>query len=271
MALLFALAAGRWACSTDRPYDVVLRMWGGVAAIRCLPRPDVSFIGSILERSGSASDMRRRPKCCEARAGALAVSVMGWAPSWPRPCTVGAAVVTSRSSRCRRCCLGLRQAARHRDHRLGGTRYNPRRPSCSWLMAEMLVTSAGTLSWRPPCLARALGPVLIYIIIVAIVRPEKAAAGPEYWPQSRGALVRAVAGTVPHDRAEVIVTAPSSPAGPRRRERRRRRVRLSSSPPERGNEDAHANEAMWSRPRERPRVPDHLGATGSRTCRVWAR
>ena len=39
-------------------YDIVLRMWGGVAADPVLASiPMFIFMGSILERSGSAADM----------------------------------------------------------------------------------------------------------------------------------------------------------------------------------------------------------------------
>jgi len=75
MALLFALAG--WflgVFSIIGIYDVVLRMWGGVAADPVLASiPMFIFMGTILERSGSAMDMLRGteapPKTERASAG----------------------------------------------------------------------------------------------------------------------------------------------------------------------------------------------------------
>ena len=59
MALLFAIVG--WMLGVFNLiglYDVVLRMWGGVAADPVLASiPMFIFMGSILERSGSAADM----------------------------------------------------------------------------------------------------------------------------------------------------------------------------------------------------------------------
>ncbi len=59
MALLFALAGSLLGVfSLNGLYNVVVRMWGGVAADPVLASiPMFIFMGSILERSGSAMDM----------------------------------------------------------------------------------------------------------------------------------------------------------------------------------------------------------------------
>ncbi|MGF7473744.1 TRAP transporter large permease subunit, partial [Salmonella enterica subsp. enterica serovar Minnesota] len=59
-------------------YDLVLRMWGGVAADPVLASiPMFIFMGSILQRSGSAKDMLGATEILLKRVpGGLAVAVM---------------------------------------------------------------------------------------------------------------------------------------------------------------------------------------------------
>ena len=98
MALLFALAG--WALGVFNLiglYDVVLRMWGGVAADPVLASiPMFIFMGSVLERSGSAMDMLKATEVLLKRVpGALAVAVMVMGTILAAPIgVVGAAVVT---------------------------------------------------------------------------------------------------------------------------------------------------------------------------------
>ena len=98
MALLFALAG--WALGVFNIlglYDIVLRMWGGVAADPVLASiPMFILMGSILERSGSAADMLKATEVLLRRVpGALAVAVMVMGTILAAPIgVVGAAVVT---------------------------------------------------------------------------------------------------------------------------------------------------------------------------------
>ena len=196
MALLFALAG--WLLGVFNLiglYDVVLRMWGGVAADPVLASiPMFIFMGSILERSGSASDMLKATEVLLKRVpGALAVSVMVMGTILAAPIgTVGAAVVTLSV-------IALPQMlASGYDKRLAigtiasaGTLGILIPPAIMLVvMAEMLVTSAGTLFLAATMPGFVLsGLFLIYIIIVAILRPEKAPPlAPEYWPQTRTAF-----------------------------------------------------------------------------------
>ena len=98
MALIFALAG--WLLGVFSMIglsDVVLRMWGGVAADPVLASiPMFIFMGSILERSGSAMDMLKATEVLLRRVpGALAVAVMVMGTILAAPIgVVGAAVVT---------------------------------------------------------------------------------------------------------------------------------------------------------------------------------
>jgi TRAP-type mannitol/chloroaromatic compound transport system permease large subunit len=99
LALAFALAGSLLVGVFDLGglYNVVLRMWGGVAADPVLASiPMFIFMGSILERSGSASDMLKATEVILRRVpGALAVAVMVMGTILAAPIgTVGAAVVT---------------------------------------------------------------------------------------------------------------------------------------------------------------------------------
>jgi tripartite ATP-independent transporter DctM subunit len=193
MALAFALIG--WMLGVFNLiglYDVVLRMWGGVAADPVLASiPMFIFMGSILERSGSAADMLKATEVLLKRVpGALAVAVMVMGTILAAPIgTVGAAVVTLSV-------IALPQMlASGYDKRLAigtiasaGTLGILIPPAIMLVvMAEMLVTSAGTLFLAATMPGFVLsGLFLIYIIIVAILQPKKAPRlAPEYWPQSR--------------------------------------------------------------------------------------
>jgi tripartite ATP-independent transporter DctM subunit len=168
-------------------------MWGGVAADPVLASiPMFIFMGSILERSGSAADMLKATEVLLRRVpGALAVAVMVMGTILSAPIgTVGAAVVTLSV-------IALPQMlASGYDKRLAigtiasaGTLGILIPPAIMLVvMAEMLVTSAGTLflaATMPGFLLSGL--FLIYIIAVAIIRPSKAPKlPPDHGPQTRG-------------------------------------------------------------------------------------
>jgi tripartite ATP-independent transporter DctM subunit len=194
MALLFALAG--WTLGVFNLlglYDIVLRMWGGAAADPVLASiPMFIFMGSILERSGSAADMLKATEVLMRRVpGALAVAVMVMGTILSAPIgTVGAAVVTLSV-------IALPQMlAAGYDKRLAigtiasaGTLGILIPPAIMLVvMAEMLVTPAGTLflaATMPGFLLSGL--FLIYIIAVAIFRPSKAPKlPPDHGPQTRG-------------------------------------------------------------------------------------
>ncbi|MGH7414432.1 MAG: TRAP transporter large permease [Candidatus Rokuibacteriota bacterium] len=194
MALLFALAG--WALGVFNLigiYDVVLRMWGGVAADPVLASiPMFIFMGSILERSGSASDMLKATEILLRRVpGALAVAVMVMGTILAAPIgVVGAAVVTLSV-------IALPQMlASGYDKRLAigtiasaGTLGILIPPAIMLVvMAEMLVTSAGALFLAATMPGFVLsGLYLLYIIAVAIFQPSKAPKLPkDHGPQTRG-------------------------------------------------------------------------------------
>src|SRR5512145_1087042 len=173
-------------------YDVVLRMWGGVAADPVLASiPMFIFMGSVLERSGSASDMLKATEVLLRWVpGALAVAVMVMGTILAAPMgVVGASVVTLsvialpemlRTGYDKRLAIGTIASA--------GTLGILIPPAIMLVvMAEMLVTSAGTLflaATMPGFLLSGL--FLIYIIVVAIVRPSKAPKlPPDHGPQTR--------------------------------------------------------------------------------------
>jgi len=194
MALLFALAG--WSLGVFNLiglYDVVLRMWGGVAADPVLASiPMFIFMGSILERSGSAMDMLKATEVMLKRVpGALAVAVMVMGTILAAPIgVVGAAVVTLSV-------IALPQMlASGYDKRLAigtiasaGTLGILIPPAIMLVvMAEMLVTSAGALFLAATMPGFVLsGLYLLYIVAVAIFQPSKAPKlPPEYGPQTRG-------------------------------------------------------------------------------------
>jgi tripartite ATP-independent transporter DctM subunit len=194
MALLFALAG--WALGVFNLiglYDIVLRMWGGVAADPVLASiPMFIFMGSILERSGSAADMLKATEVMLKRVpGALAVAVMVMGTILAAPIgVVGAAVVTlsvialpqmMASGYDKRLAIGTIASA--------GTLGILIPPAIMLVvMAEMLVTSAGALFLAATMPGFVLsGLYLLYILAVSILQPKKAPKlPPEYGPQSRG-------------------------------------------------------------------------------------
>ena len=218
-------------------YDVVLRMWGGVAADPVLASiPMFIFMGSILERSGSAMDMLKATEVLLKRVpGALAVAVMVMGTILAAPIgVVGAAVVTLSV-------IALPQMlASGYDKRLAigtiasaGTLGILIPPAIMLVvMAEMLATSAGALFLAATMPGFVLsGLYLIYIIAVAILQPGKAPKlPPDYGPQTRGEFWTAVwRGLFPMTALMVIVIGSifAGWATPDR-ERRRRRVRLDA-------------------------------------------
>jgi tripartite ATP-independent transporter DctM subunit len=193
MALLFGLIG--WSLGVFNMiglYDIVLRMWGGVAADPVLASiPMFIFMGSILERSGSAMDMLKATEVMLKRVpGALAVAVMVMGTILAAPIgTVGAAVVTLsvialpqmlQSGYDKRLSIGTIASA--------GTLGILIPPAIMLVvMAEMLVTSAGALFLAATMPGFVLsGLYLLYIIGVAIFQPAKAPKlPPEYGPQNR--------------------------------------------------------------------------------------
>jgi tripartite ATP-independent transporter DctM subunit len=180
-------------------YDVVLRMWGGVAADPVLASiPMFIFMGTILERSGSAMDMLKATEVLLKRVpGALAVAVMVMGTILAAPIgVVGAAVVTLSV-------IALPQMlASGYDKRLAigtiasaGTLGILIPPAIMLVvMAEMLATSAGSLFLAATVPGFVLsGLFLLYIMAVAILKPEKAPKlPPHYGPQTRGEFWTAV-------------------------------------------------------------------------------
>jgi tripartite ATP-independent transporter DctM subunit len=200
MALLFALAG--WSLGVFNLiglYDVVLRMWGGVAADPVLASiPMFIFMGSVLERSGSAMDMLKATEVLLRRVpGALAVAVMVMGTILAAPIgVVGAAVVTLSvialpqmlsSGYDKRLAIGTIASA--------GTLGILIPPAIMLVvMAEMLVTSAGALFLAATMPGFVLsGLYLLYIIAVAIFQPSKAPKlPPDHGPQTRGEFWHAV-------------------------------------------------------------------------------
>lgn len=199
-ALFFALVGSALGVfSMIGLYDIVLRMWGGVAADPVLASiPMFIFMGSILERSGSAADMLKATEVILRRVpGALAVAVMVMGTILAAPMgVVGASVVTLSV-------IALPQMlAQGYDKRLAigtiasaGTLGILIPPAIMLVvMAEMLVTSAGTLflaATMPGFLLSGL--YIIYIVGVALVRPRAAPPlPPEHGPQTRGEFWYAV-------------------------------------------------------------------------------
>ena len=200
MALLFALAGSLLGVfSMIGLSNVVLRMWGGVAADPVLASiPMFIFMGSILERSGSARDMLKATEVLLKRTpGALAVAVMVMGTILAAPIgVVGAAVVTLSV-------IALPQMlASGYDKRLAigtiasaGTLGILIPPAIMLVvMAEMLVTSAGALFLAATVPGFLLsGLYLAYIIAVALLRPAMAPKlAPHSGPQTRAEFWSAV-------------------------------------------------------------------------------
>jgi tripartite ATP-independent transporter DctM subunit len=200
MALFFALAGSALGVfSMIGLSNVVLRMWGGVAADPVLASiPMFIFMGAILERSGSAMDMLKATEVMLRRVpGALAVAVMVMGTILAAPIgVVGAAVVTLSV-------IALPQMlASGYDKRLAigtiasaGTLGILIPPAIMLVvMAEMLSTSAGALflaATMPGFLLSGL--YLVYIIALAWWRPGVAPRlPPDYGPQTHTEFLKAV-------------------------------------------------------------------------------
>ena len=171
--------------------NILLRMWGGVALDQVLVSvPMFIFMGSILERSGSAASMLRATEILLRRTpGGLAVSVMVMGTILAAPIgVVGAAVVLLSL-------IALPQMlASGYDKQLAigtiasaGTLGILIPPAIMLVvMAEMLNANAGALflSATMPGLLLS-GLYLIYIIAVAILQPHKTPKLPDsHGPQN---------------------------------------------------------------------------------------
>lgn len=193
LALIFAIL-GTWlgVFQIIGLSDIVLRMWGGVAADPVLASiPMFIFMGAILERSGSARDMLRATaallKWCP---GALAVAVLVMGTILAAPIgVVGAAVVTLSM-------IALPQLlAAGYDKRLAigtvgsaGTLGILLPPAIMLVvMADMLSIPAGGLFFAAIMPGLLLsGLYLAYIVAIALLKPQAAPKPPaDYWPQSR--------------------------------------------------------------------------------------
>ncbi|MFN0305730.1 MAG: TRAP transporter large permease subunit [Burkholderiales bacterium] len=172
--------------------NIVLRMWGGVASDPVLVSlPMFIFMGTILERSGAAKDMLEATQLLLRRVpGSLAVAVMIMGTILAAPIgVVGASVVLLTL-------IALPQMLGQRyDKRLSvgtiasaGTLGVLIPPSIMMVvMGEMLSTSVGGLfaaATMPGFLLSGL--YLLYIVAVALWRPEKTPRLPDDWgPQNR--------------------------------------------------------------------------------------
>ena len=177
--------------------NIILRMWGGVAADPVLVSiPMFIFMGSILQRSGSAKDMLGATEILLKRVpGGLAVAVMVMGTILAAPIgVVGAAVVLLSV-------IALPQllaAGYNKELALGtvasaGTLGILIPPAIMLVvMAEMLSMSAGALfaaAVMPGLLLS--GMYLVYILVIAIVKPQMAPKIPEgYGPQTRAEFWR---------------------------------------------------------------------------------
>ena len=172
--------------------NIILRMWGGVAADPVLVSiPMFIFMGSILQRSGSAKDMLGATEILLKRVpGGLAVAVMLMGTILAAPIgVVGAAVILLSV-------IALPQllaAGYNKELALGtvasaGTLGILIPPAIMLVvMAEMLSMSAGALfaaAVMPGFLLSGL--YLVYILAIAIIKPGWAPKIPEgYGPQTR--------------------------------------------------------------------------------------
>ena len=177
--------------------NILLRMWGGVAVDPVLVSiPMFIFMGSILERSGSAKDMLLATEILLKRVpGGLAVAVMVMGTILAAPIgVVGAAVVLLsvialpqmlESGYNKQLAIGTIASA--------GTLGILIPPAIMLVvMAEMLNTSAGALfaaATMPGFLLSGL--YLVYIIAIAIIKPDWAPKLPaDYGPQTRAEFWR---------------------------------------------------------------------------------
>jgi tripartite ATP-independent transporter DctM subunit len=197
-ALIFA-AIGWWldVFHFFRLSNILLRMWGGVAVDPVLVSiPMFIFMGTILERSGSAKDMLLATEILLKRVpGALAAAVMVMGTILAAPIgVVGAAVVLLslialpqllESGYDKRLSVGTVASA--------GTLGILIPPAIMLVvMAEMLNTSSGALfaaATLPGFLLSGL--YLAYIFTVAIIKPKWAPKlSADYGPQSRSEFWR---------------------------------------------------------------------------------
>jgi tripartite ATP-independent transporter DctM subunit len=181
LALIFAVAG--WLLDVfplNGLANIILRVWGGVAVDPVLVSvPMFIFMGTLLERSGTARDMLDASQRLLGRApGGLAVAVMVMGTILAAPIgVVGASVVLLSV-------IALPQMlARSYDTRLAigtiasaGTLGILIPPSIMLVvMGEMLSTSVGTLfaaAVMPGFLLSGL--YLLYILAIAIMHPERA-------------------------------------------------------------------------------------------------
>ena len=197
-ALVFALIA--WSLDAFPLIglsNILLRMWGGVAADPVLVSiPMFIFMGSILQRSGSAKDMLGATEILLKRVpGGLAVAVMVMGTILAAPIgVVGAAVVLLSV-------IALPQMlAAGYDKRLAlgtvasaGTLGILIPPAIMLVvMAEMLAMSAGALFAAATIPGLVLsGLYLVYILILAMVKPKMAPKiPPGFGPQTRAEFWR---------------------------------------------------------------------------------
>ena len=197
-ALLFALVAWWFdAFNLIGLSNILLRMWGGVAADPVLVSiPMFIFMGSILERSGSAKDMLGATEILLKRVpGGLAVAVMVMGTILAAPIgVVGAAVVLlSLIALPQMLSAGYEKKLAVGTVASAGTLGILIPPAIMLVvMAEMLASSAGALfaaATMPGLLLSGL--YLVYILIVATVKPEWAPKiPPGYGPQTRAEFWR---------------------------------------------------------------------------------
>ncbi|HET7671300.1 MAG TPA: TRAP transporter large permease subunit [Burkholderiales bacterium] len=177
--------------------NIILRMWGGVAADPVLVSiPMFIFMGSILQRSGSAKDMLGATEILLKRVpGGLAVAVMLMGTILAAPIgVVGAAVILLSVIALPQ----MLQAGYNKELAVGtvaaaGTLGILIPPAIMLVvMAEMLSMSAGALFAAATIPGLLLsGLYLVYILIIAFTRPDWAPKIPAgYGPQTRAEFWR---------------------------------------------------------------------------------
>jgi tripartite ATP-independent transporter DctM subunit len=177
--------------------NILLRMWGGVAVDPVLVSvPMFIFMGSILERSGSAKDMLLATEILLKRVpGGLAVAVMVMGTILAAPIgVVGAAVVLlSLIALPQMLASGYNKQLALGSVASAGTLGILIPPAIMLVvMAEMLNTSAGALfaaATLPGFLLSGL--YLVYIVAIAVLKPDWAPRLPaDYGPQTRAEFWR---------------------------------------------------------------------------------
>jgi len=171
--------------------NILLRMWGGVAMDPVLVSiPMFIFMGSILERSGSAKDMLLATEILLKRVpGGLAVAVMVMGTILAAPIgVVGAAVILlSVIALPQMLASGYNKQLAIGTIASAGTLGILIPPAIMLVvMAEMLNTSAGALFAAAAVPGFLLsGLYLLYILAVAVLRPQAAPKLPaDYGPQN---------------------------------------------------------------------------------------